>query len=71
MPRLEALLYSRSSTSWIPALPLDEIEFDRFLDTTLEQIRDHVGLETDLLAAYYTIEKQRYPDAPASQRLLN
>jgi len=41
------------------------------LDTTLDQIRDHVGLETDLLAAYYTLEKQRYPDARGSQRLLS
>jgi len=51
--------------------PLDEIKFDRCLDTTLDKIRDHLGLETDLLAAYYTIEKQRYPDARGSQRLLN
>ncbi len=51
--------------------PLDEIKFDRCLDITLDQVRDQVGLETELLAAYYTIGKQRYPDARASQRLLD
>ena len=50
--------------------PLDRIDFDPFLDTPLQAIRTAIGLETDLLAAYYRIEKVRYPHAAASQRLL-
>ena len=33
--------------------PLDRIEFDPFLDTPLQEIRAAIGLETELLAAYY------------------
>ena len=51
--------------------PLDRISLDHNPDATLDQLRAQVGLETDLLEAYYTIEKQRYPSAVASQRLLD
>ena len=51
--------------------PLDEIDFDPWLDRPLGWIRTRVGMETDLLAAYYRIEKERYPHARASQRLLD
>ena len=46
------------------------VEFDRYLDTTLAEARHRIGLEVDLLLAYYAIERRRYPDNPASRRLL-
>ena len=46
-------------------------DFERFLDTPLESIRAAMGIETDLLRAYYAIEKRRYPASFESQRLLD
>jgi hypothetical protein len=50
---------------------LDRIDFTRYHDVSLRDIRRRVGLETDLLYAYYRIEQRRHPDAPASRRLLD
>jgi len=33
-------------------------------------VRAQLGIESDLLTAYFQIEKNRYPDSKASQRLL-
>ena len=52
-------------------LPLNKIDSDRYLDIPLAGIRERVGLETDLLTAYYRIEKDRYPESVACQRLLD
>ena len=49
--------------------PLDTIDFNSLSDLSLREIRKKIGLETDLLKAYYAIEKNRYPDSIASQRL--
>jgi hypothetical protein len=46
-------------------------DFERFLDTPLEAIREALGIETDLLRAYYGIEKRRYPGSRESARLLD
>ena len=46
-------------------------DFERFLDTPLEGIRDTLGIETDLLRAYYAIEKRRFPGSRESARLLD
>jgi hypothetical protein len=46
-------------------------DFERFLDTPLAAIRDALGIETELLRAYYAIEKRRYPDSRESARLLD
>ena len=37
----------------------------------VERVRHALGIETDLLRAYYAIERRRYPDSPESQRLLD
>lgn len=37
----------------------------------LGDIRRELGIEEDLLRAYYAIEKRRYPEAMDSQRLLD
>jgi hypothetical protein len=50
---------------------LCKADFERFLDTPLERIRDALGIETELLRAYYAIEKRRYPASRESARLLD
>jgi hypothetical protein len=46
-------------------------DFERFLDTPVERVRHALGIETDLLRAYYAIEKRRYPGSRESARLLD
>jgi len=50
---------------------LDRIDYARYFDTPLREIRRQVGLETELLSAYYRIEKERCPESAASRRLLD
>ena len=50
---------------------LAEVNYDAMLDWTLGHIRTELGIEEDLLRAYYAIEKRRYPHSPESQRLLD
>jgi hypothetical protein len=50
---------------------LNRVGYDQYLDLPLQVIRRALCLETDLLAAYYRIEMERYPDSVASQRLLD
>jgi hypothetical protein len=50
---------------------LDEFDFTPHLDIPLYELRNIVGLEEKLLLAYYEIEKQRYPHARDSRRLLD
>lgn len=50
--------------------PLDKVNFRNYLNMTLEQARQALGIETDLLRAYYGIERIRYPESLESQRLL-
>ncbi len=51
--------------------PLSDVDYDQYLDWPLGEIRNVLGLEEDLLRAYYAIEKRRYPTARESQRLLD
>lgn len=50
---------------------LDKVDFREYLSLPLYKVREAVGLEVNLLRAYYEIEKKRYPDSPASRRLLD
>lgn len=50
--------------------PLDQIDFAPLMDISLKDIRQQIGLETDLLISYYRIETKRYPGSKASLRLL-
>jgi hypothetical protein len=50
--------------------PLDKIDYTQYLDVTLRDMRQDIGLESDLILAYFRIEQRRYPDSKASQRLL-
>lgn len=52
-------------------IPLDEIDFNPFLDLTVDEVRKRINLRPDLLESYYRdVEQIRFPDDPASQRLL-
>ena len=51
--------------------PLHTVDFKSMMDRRLCDIRHDVSLETDLLIAYYRIEKRRYPQSIESQRLLD
>lgn len=48
---------------------LAEVDFVPMLDQSLAKIRELIGLETDLLKAYYGIEQRRYIHSPESARL--
>lgn len=51
--------------------PLDRADLDAVLDLPLAEARRRLGIEVDLLRAYFEIEKRRYPESPESQRLLD
>ncbi len=51
-------------------IPLNQIDYEKYLDCSLKNIRQEIRLESDLILAYYRIEKKRYPNSKASQRLL-
>lgn len=50
--------------------PLNEVDYHAIADLPLRDVRRHIGLERDLLEAYFRIERRRYPESSASQRLL-
>ncbi len=49
---------------------LDKINYRELAGLTLEAAREHLGIEANLLRAYYEIEAKRHPEAFESQRLL-
>ncbi len=51
--------------------PLNQVDFEPLMNCTLEDARHAIGIEPDLLRAYYAIEKRRCPNDAASQRLLD
>lgn len=51
--------------------PLHQVDYRQYLDWTLHDLRSELGIEEDLIRAYYGIEKRRFPDAVESQRLLD
>ncbi len=50
---------------------LSEVDYSRYFEQPLGEIREDLGIETNLLHAYYTIEKRRHPESKESQRLLS
>ena len=50
-------------------IPLDKINYQEVLELTIGEAREQLCIETELLAAYYQIEKARYPEDPASRRI--
>jgi hypothetical protein len=52
-------------------VPLHKAALHTMQDMTISEARAHLGIEEDLLRAYYAIEKRRYPRSLESQRLLD
>jgi hypothetical protein len=50
---------------------LNQVDYDRYMDRTLGEIRAELQIDDALLRAYFAIEQRRYPDLPESQRLLD
>lgn len=50
---------------------LSKVDYSACVDQPLAEIRKALGIEEDLLRAYYGIEKRRFPHALESQRLLD
>lgn len=50
--------------------PVEQIDFTPLLDLPLAETRRRIGLEPDLLQAYYEVEARRFPHSSASQRLV-
>jgi len=48
--------------------PLSTVEYQSLLSLSIKDARESIGLEEDLLAAYYKIEAARYPHSKESQR---
>jgi hypothetical protein len=47
------------------------MDYQPYLDRSLDEIRRELGIEPMLLRGYYAIEKRRYPHSPESRRLLD
>jgi len=52
-------------------VPLNRVRWEDLQTHTIGQARAALGIEEDLLRAYYAIERNRYPESPESQRLLD
>jgi hypothetical protein len=50
---------------------LARVNYRRYLGWPLATIRAELGIEEDLLRAYYAIERTRFPEAPECKRLLD
>lgn len=50
--------------------PLDKIDYPALAKKSIKEVREEIGLEADLLQAYYKIEAKRYPNSFESNRLI-
>lgn len=48
---------------------LDKIDYAQYMDWDINALRNEIGLEKNLLKAYFEIEIKRHPDSITSQRL--
>ena len=53
-----------------PPLNLSHIDFEQYLDMPLKDVRKKIGLDTNLIRAYYRVEKEAYPKEKECQRLI-
>lgn len=50
--------------------PLDKVDFSLMAHLSLDEARDSIGIEKDLLKAFYALEQKRHPESFESKRLL-
>ena len=48
---------------------LDKVDYAQYMDWDINKLREELGIETNLLKAYYEIEINRHPESKTSQRL--
>ncbi|MEO1862305.1 MAG: hypothetical protein ABGY13_04425, partial [Verrucomicrobiia bacterium] len=49
---------------------LAKVDYKKYIEWPVQKIRDEIGLEVDLLKAYYAIEAKRYPHVKECRRNL-
>ncbi|MBC8416945.1 hypothetical protein H8E06_01270 [bacterium] len=49
---------------------LAQIDYEQYLDLPLETVREKIGLDSNLIRAYYKLEKRTYPEVEECQRLI-
>ena len=49
---------------------LAKVDYKKYIEWPVQKIRDEIGLEVDLLKAYYAIEAKRYPHVKECNRNL-
>ncbi|GGY68664.1 hypothetical protein GCM10011613_11150 [Cellvibrio zantedeschiae] len=50
--------------------PLNKVDYPSLAHLSIKEARGKIGIEADLLRAYYKIEARRYPESYESQRLI-
>lgn len=50
---------------------LDKVDYTKYLDWEITELRRQLGIERSLLKAYFEIEMRRHPQDPATSRLLD
>jgi len=51
--------------------PLNKVDFEPLMHLPLAEVRRKVGIEVDLLQAFYKLEHQRFPHLSSSPRLIS
>lgn len=52
-------------------MPLNTVDYPSLHPLTLQNAREKIGIESDLLSAYFQIEAKRHPDCMESRRLIS
>jgi hypothetical protein len=50
--------------------PLDKVDYESIAHLSLDEAREHIGIEKNLLKAFYEIEQKRHSNSLESKRLL-
>lgn len=50
---------------------LDKVDYSQYMDWEISKVRKELGVETNLLKAYFEIEYKRHPKDIATKRLFN
>ena len=50
--------------------PLNKVDYEKLMHLTLREAREAIGLEIDLLRAFYRLEQKMFPDSIECRRLL-
>lgn len=66
------IFWDAAQAGWVSdCIPLSQINFDDYLDITLDEIRHELGIEKDYLREVYKIHVKRYPEDKTLKRILD